>query len=362
MKRNLWVGIVTMGLMLIISCRNDVGSLKVTKPHAMGVINEIVVIADKEVFEGPVGDTIRYYYSSSFPILPTPEPLFDLRHFTVEDLTIEPLRRELRTYMIVADLDDMDSPATQMLRKDLGEDRFMKAKAGGEVNSSLGRDKWARGQLLFYLFARGESGLANAVKDNFNTIAQRVNAHDENSISANIYTARRVNLGLKEEMTKRYGLEIEIPGDYDIVLDDKEEDFLWLRKNAREAVLNFVFTTETYSDTSQLSVAHMIKNRDQYGKQYVSSEVEGSYMRTNVEDLPIFDYDIEVDGQFAREIRGVWELENDFKGGPFVSYAIPVNGKVIYIDAFILGPGAKKRNLMQQLDYIIKHSKITPSL
>lgn len=44
--------------------------------------------------------------------------------FTPEDLEAKKTKKELRTFVIVADVNNESSPTTQMLRKDIGEESF----------------------------------------------------------------------------------------------------------------------------------------------------------------------------------------------------------------------------------------------
>jgi len=79
----------------------------------------------------------------------------------------------------------------------------------------------------------------------------------------------------------------------------------------------------------------------------------------NDRDLPILEYDRQIGDLFAREWRGIWEMQNDFMGGPFISYAI-VNedkGKVFVVDALFFAPGVRKRDFMQQIDLMVKSIK-----
>ena len=43
-------------------------------------------------------------------------------------------------------------------------------------------------------------------------------------------------------------------------------------------------------------------------------------------------------GEYAQEARGLWEMEGDMMGGPFVSHARVdrANGRVVVVEAFIL--------------------------
>jgi hypothetical protein len=342
------------------SCKNDTGFTSGPKPPAMGVINEVVIIADDELYDGAIGDTLHYYFSSAYPMMPSPEPIFDIRHFTINDLFVEPLRKELRTYLVVADISDSESETTKLIRKDLGEDRFQKALNSKVGSSTIGKDKWANGQLIFYIFGNGPEVLSKAIKENFGAIASKVNDHDNSILSANLYAAKRTNKGLIDKVQESFGLHIPIPGDFVLVKEDVQNDFLWLRKDAKDGILNVAIHAKPYTSESQFSKDSIIAFRDEYGKKYVSSDREGSYMVTNQKDLPIMSYDIKLDGNYAKEIRGIWEMENDFKGGPYFSYAIPVLSlnKVIYIDAMVLAPGKDKRDMMQQLDYIVKQTKL----
>jgi len=95
-------------------------------------------------------------------------------------------------------------------------------------------------------------------------------------------------------------------------------------------------------------------------KQYVTSSTAGSIMIINDEDLPVYDYGYEIDNQYTRELRGIWEMTDDFMAGPFVAYAINMKEtkSILYVYAFIYGPGKSKRNLTQQLDHIVKTSTV----
>ncbi|HPK08842.1 MAG TPA: DUF4837 family protein [Saprospiraceae bacterium] len=345
---------------IFVSCKNDIGLNDGLKPPALGVLNEIVVIADDKLYDGPIGDTLRYYFESAYPLMPAPESMFDLRHFTPEELDNQPLRKELRTYLVVANLSDTESSTTKMVRSDLGENRYLKVKEGNDVTTLVGKDKWAQGQMLFYIFANDPSNLEKAIAENFNSIATKVNKFDESIIEGNIYAVRHVNKGLSEKILNEFGIEMKVPNDYNMVVDKPEDHFMWLKKDAKDAVMGIAIQSVKYRNQSQLNLDSLIAFRNEYGKKYISSDKKGSYMVTNDEDLPIMSYDVEIDGHYAKEIRGIWEMENDFKGGPYFCYAIPLpeQDRLVYIDVLVLRQGKDKRNLMQQLDYIVKNIKI----
>jgi len=344
---------------LFVACNNEVSQKLEPKGSALGKMNEIVVIADEKVWEGAVGDTFRYYFESAYPILPQPEPLFDLRHFTPEELVRQPLRKELRTYTILADLSDSDSETTKMVRKDLGSEKFDYAMKPGGKFSSVGKDKWARGQLLFYLYGTNQNSLANAITKSFPAITSRVHKHDIKQLRSSIYVDN-TNLGLSEKVKQRFHIDFQVPGDFIVANDDEVNNVLWLRKIGEKADQNLVLQRVPYKDEKQLSKEGIIAMRDAFGRTYVTSDEEGDVMVVDEDNLPVYEYSFDLNNHYGKELRGIWEMTNTFSGGPFNTYVILNEAKkeLIYIDAFVLAPGTRKRNYMMQLDHIVKTAKV----
>lgn len=340
-------------ILLACSCSTGMGSAKTgPKPHALGKMNEVVVIAEKDLWEGAIGDTFKFYFGSAYPIMPTPEPIFDIRHFDLKDLTNAPLRKELRTYVILADLNDTDSDITRMVGTDLGESKYDKSKSDNTFNSSVGKDKWAKGQVLFYLFANGEDKLAEVIGKSFPGIATRVNKHDEEKLGQSIYAGAH-NLDFENLIEQKYGMNIKIPVSFNKALD--VDDLTWFRRDDREYALNLVFDKKTYESESQLETQAIKDWISDFGKTYVTSDQKGDILVINDDDLPIFDYTKEIKGAFAKEVRGTWEMTAEFLAGPFFGYSIlnEKTNEVIYALAFISAPGKDKRDRMQQLEHMI---------
>jgi len=327
---------------------------------ALGKMNQIAVVADQDIWESAAGDTFKYYFESAYPIMPQPEPIFDVRHFTVNDLDAEPLRKELRTYAVLADLSDDDSPTTQMVKRDLGTERFNEAKANKKSGNSVGKDKWAKDQLVIYLYANDNPSLATSIKNSFAAVANRIQSHDSNMLKSSVYAVEQVNLGLSDKIEKTYGLDIQIPGLYQEAFHSDEDNFTWLRKDEHDINLSMMFYKMPYADPSQASLESLIKLRNRLSKKYVTTETAGSYMQVNDDDLPVYEYSTKIDGFYTKEIRGVWEMNKDFLGGPFVTYAIvkDQDKEIIFVDVFVYAPSKEKKKYIQQLDYIVKSAKV----
>jgi hypothetical protein len=123
----------------------------------------------------------------------------------------------------------------------------------------------------------------------------------------------------------------------------------------KEFSSNIILHKLPYTAKEQLSYEGFKSLRDTLTKRYVSSDVENSYMLINDVDLPLFIKPVEFNNFYAVEAKGIWELNNDYMGGPFISYLIhnPNNNELYLLDGFVFAPSKKKRELMQYLEFIL---------
>lgn len=342
----------------VLSCGENQGIQPAkSKPIAFGRINDVVIIADKSIQNSYLKDTISDYFEAPYPILTAYEPLFDMRFMTVEDLLAKPLRRELRTFVVVADISDTLSSTTRMVRDDLGYEKFNAALSDPTLNISIGKNKWARDQVVFYVFGKGSEAIVQSIQQHFPTIAKRINQHDQKSLKSTVYGIKEPNAQLSKMVFDSFGLQIKVPGLYKLAMS--KNNFLWLRMDNKIINQSIVIRKYPYENPSQFSKDYVISLRNAYGKEFITTQFDDAYMSTNIVDLPIYDYTYIHNSIYTYEVRGIWETINDFMGGPYISYLLhnKAKGELIFIDAFVYAPGEKKRDLVQQLDCIIKTAK-----
>lgn len=335
------------------SCGEEVASTYKAKPTAMGKTNQLVIIADQETWDGPIGDTLKYYYSTAYPILPQPEPIFDLKHFTPDKVNKEFLWKELRTYLILGDMSDKNSLTTKLMMKDLGEQKVQRGIDNPKFSTVIGKDKWAFGQKLFYLFGNGPDQLITNLKNSFPTISRKINEFDKEQIDANAYHLGEQNHLVQNKIKEKYGFDIRIPPKYVIALDTT--NVLWIREDDRVSVANIVIQKVPYTNKDQLTKEGIKQLRNEFGKTYVSTDAPNSYMRINDIDLPLYTQTTTINDKYALEARGIWEIVNDFVGGAFISFLVldEAKNEIIYLDGFIHAPGKEKRDYIQRLEHIL---------
>jgi len=342
---------------LLSSCSEEAVTRLKAKPYAFGKANHVVVVADLDVWEGEVGDTFQYYFSSAFLILPQPEPIFDLKHFTPQQLAADPIRKELRTYILLGDITDDNSPTAQLMRENIGPERIRKAQEGKGFGNLQKQDKWAQGQQIVFMFGTDQSSLLQNIQTSYPSIAKKIQEGDEELIAASVYAGgenRRINEKIQDEL----GIQVRVPSEYFVAMDDP--NLLWIRKETKAMSSNILLHKLPYTDPSQLSYEGFKSLRDSLGKQYISSTVQGSYMQINDVSLPMIFSATQLNELYAVEARGIWELTKDYMGGPFVSYLIhnPKTSELYLLDGFIFAPGQEKRDMIQGLEYILSTTTV----
>jgi len=345
-------------MFLITSCANEQSSSNYRPPlgGAIGKTSEIVVIADDNVWEGPAGDTLRYYFGSAYLILPQPESIFDLRHLTPAQLENNYLLKELRTYIFLGNFSDEHSETNKIIKKTIGDEKVARATTDPNFHTVVGQNKWARGQLLSFIFANSQDKLAENIKASYPTIAKRINDFDQPQIGNMVYV-KGLNQGVQKVIKEKTGADMQIPQEYFVALD--EENTIWLRKETSELSSNIFIHKLPYVSQDQFTKEGIKAIRNSLGEKYVRTEIEGAYMKTNDKNLPMFLTTMEINGNYAAELRGIWDLKNDFMGGPFIGYLIhnKSTNELLYLDAFIHAPTTTKRQYMQQVEHILRKTK-----
>lgn len=352
MKAYFSVLILALGILFFSACNSDFVDQLAPTPVAYGQINELVLVADKNLWEGPVGDTLRYYLSSAYIILPQPEPILDIRFYEPKDMEAVPGRKNFRSYLFVGDLSDEDSPTTQKIKRDIGSESIYRANQDPSFNLSIGTNKWAKDQMLLYQFAKDRNTLVENIKKNAPVILRRVKKHDLEIVDANVYQGG-VNADLVSLVQAKMGVNFKVPYDYFLAMNDSTSNTIWMRKENDYLSSNIFLHKFSYDRKEQLSKEGIKTKLNRLG-QFVSTEIEGTYKKINDIDLPMYITNRQLDGKYLVEARGIWEIENDFMGGPFISYSIlnQATNEIFLLEGFIHAPGKTKREYMQQIEHI----------
>ena len=152
------------------------------------------------------------------------------------------------------------------------------------------------------------------------------------------------------------GIQLSFPSLYNIV--KQENNFFWLErkvKNGTADILIYEVPKGKMCTHSNLCSEDIIQMRDSIGKRYVPGPQEGMYMITSPAFAPTYTK-TQLNGYPTIVSKGLWEVKDFILGGPFSNYIIedPKKNRCVVIEGFIAAPGTSKRDLLFELETIIK--------
>jgi hypothetical protein len=77
-------------------------------------------------------------------------------------------------------------------------------------------------------------------------------------------------------------------------------------------------------------------------------------MITEKDYRPYF-YKLNIGKKIIYETKGIWEVQNDFMGGPFINYVLKdkKSGEWVVVEGFAFAPSISKREYMFELNSIL---------
>jgi len=208
-------------------------------------------------------------------------------------------------------------------------------------------NKWARGQSVLQM-GLGSSIPSEYILDRAEEAANRLYLEE----------SRRIAQALRGSISESYRDKVRdligaaLPVSKDFRLNQEASQFCWFTRQkpkAQQGLLVYEVPVPSGGDLLQeLSWA-----MDSVTKRYVLGELPNTYMEIERRFPVKMDW---ADGRFGGVIRGLWRMENDFMGGPFVAVFSESEGgdRIQIAHAYTFAPGEDKRNLMWELEVVAR--------
>jgi hypothetical protein len=119
-----------------------------------------------------------------------------------------------------------------------------------------------------------------------------------------------------------------------------------------------IIYTYPYVSDSTFDVANLVAKRNEFTKN-VQGTSEGTFMQSYIEFVPK-EKEINLNGLYAKELRGLWHVKGDFMGGPFINYTFidEKRNQVITVDGYVYCPRFDKREYLRELEAYILSIKL----
>ncbi|WP_336066802.1 DUF4837 family protein [Mesoflavibacter sp. CH_XMU1404-2] len=292
-----------------------------------GVLNNLSVVIDNDLWKGKVGDAVRDVVTTNVPGLPQNEPMFDVNQIPPQVFK------------------DFATKNRTVLRVNKGKDAGLK----------IANNVYAKPQKVVFVTGQNNDQIIEILKANKDKIISAFKAQEvkwrQDQIKKSVLNT--------DEVEEKLGVTITFPSIYRFA--KKDDNFFWIRKNLSTGTNNVMLYTIPYDSINKEGdiIEQVIKHRDSLGKKYIPGPLDGSYMKTEEAYSP-FLFNTTIDNKPTYEVRSTWDIEGTFNAGPFVNYMIEdkPNNRYIVAEGFTFAPSVNKRDFVLELEAIIKSLKV----
>lgn len=315
-----FVGLIVF--IAFISCNGNKG----TKMEPVtGKSNEIVIVVGKEIWKGETGALIRKILAQPQSCLPQDEPLFTLK----------------------------DVPPDAFINLFKSHRNIITVKISStftEPKIEYTHDTWAYPQAVINIQASSSDNFEELFSANTERIiGYFLKAERDRLKKAYLDTHQK---SVCNTLEKEFGVKLYVPQGFKVV--KKDSSFAWIRYDDQQTTQNILVYTYPHKSDSTFTLNYLLKKRNYFTRKNIRGDKPGSYMTTETKiprELNLLTYK----GNDACEMRGLWKMQNDLMGGPFVSLTVldPDKKRVVTVEGNVYAPKDKNRNYIRQLEAMI---------
>lgn len=309
-------------------------------PESIGQPYEVVL-------EGDTNRIVTAILQESVPDMPQPEPMFNIIQVRKGKLTS--LYQTVRNRVVV-DVDNRNHDFEVKISKDVN--------AAPQVIIRI------KAQTVEQLKSRLDGMRLRQILDELEL--------------KHLASVIRQNVEKQKEVKRLFGIDMRIPLDMDA--SKKAKDFVWYSNNTNSGMKNLlIFKINSSEKNPSARENHSSRENLSAGGNLSSKETSSGTEEypSNGISLSLADK-VQIDSVLQKNMlgetdemymiiprlgeRGLWEMEGDAMGGPYVMKIIrrQKNGKIsgrkneiIVVIGFVYAPEMKKRNLIKQLEAVL---------
>lgn len=323
MKKITSLLILASALLCLVSCHR--GNQRALLPNVSGKAGEVIVVIDRDNWEGALGNKVRDILASDCPYLAQKEALFTISNVTPSGFA--DLFKVHRNILI-----------------------FNIDPQGQEEGVIYRNDVWAHPQCVIQVNAFDNEGALRLMTESAERITASIEQAERDRIIANAKLYEEA--GLAKVVTEMIGGSPHFPTGYK--LKKKTDNFIWIA-DEKQYTNQGVFVYKYPADENEnFTMENIIAHRNQFLQENVPGMFDNTWMTTSDFISPTVEF-IKFRGLQFAQTRGFWEVHNDFMGGPFVSHSFYGEGAkdIIVLEAWVYAPRYDKRQYLRQVESIL---------
>lgn len=290
-----------------------------------GKAGEVIVILDKTNWDSEVGTSVRDVLGKDYPMLPQREPSFTL--ININENAFSDLFKGHRNILY-----------------------FNISDKVAENGVFVKRNVWAQPQIVITVDARDARTADSLVKADGEVIFSAIDQIEKERIARS--SKKFEESSIRSVVAERFGGSPYFPKGYSI--KKVADGFIWISSEKTYINQGILIYTLPFDGVQFPSLETVIAEQNEVLKNNVPGMFPNSYMTTSTAITPTMTSYKYKDKSYV-EIRGLWEVANDYMGGPFVEHVLYSKdpNKLLVIQGFVYAPRYKKRNLVRQVESVV---------
>lgn len=325
-------------------CSGDKYNPDMFKPDSHGDPGKVLVILEKDFWGGALESAIMDKFQKPIETLPQPEPLFSLA--IADRKAFTPGLKTLHTIVIFEINDKANNRNARM--------------------EEPSKDIWAKGQTVYKFRASNQKVALQLFEQHSIELVKKLNESSRKKLMSDFKSKK--NKPVAKKLSEVQKVDLTVPAA--VVIQENINGFAWLKQfrtewenNAEHEIQQGILVyTYPYVDDSTFTYDFQVAKRDSILKYSVPGPSEGSYMATELTKglAPEFSEKLH-NGSYLFELRGMWKVEGDLMGGPFVSISTfdEPNNRIVTIEGYVYAPHFEKRELLRELEAMIYSFKFS---
>ena len=316
------IGIILVISILLFSCNNN---NKKALPNVKGKAYELTVVVEKNNWNDIPGELIKSVFNDEINYLPQPEPEFSITHIPHNAFT------------------SIFKHHRNILNIEIGN--------YDKTGISFEKDVWAFPQYYVIIKAKDYKQFSEIFNKNKEKLFEFYKKAE--ILRMTNHYIKFKDKKLCNKIKKEHNITLTIPKGYSLDVDSN--DFMWISHETPRYTQGIFIYYYDYVDTNTFTKEYLIAKRNEFLHKYVPGPTDSSYMTTETR-APIIFNEYMNKNDYTAEIKGLWKVENDFMGGPFIGLTKldKKNNRIITVEGFVFYPNKSKRNLIKQLEVICR--------
>ena len=330
------------------------------KEISTGEEYSIIVISDLATKYPDLKTALNNLFAIKFDVLPQNEPHFNPIIIHPDSLTED---QKLNLCIMALNVNSASDRMNAFAENELHIDK----NVNNESRFQISENTWAYPQKVIYAEASTIEELILLLEKKQNDFIEEYDQSEKIRLKRRVYAKGRNNTATTR-LLKMHQIDISIPKGYvnimervpsksDTILRNLKIDGLsWFRNNTKAYNMDILFYYTSLDQFKDDEIDKILLKKDQITSNLIQGQNQGSYVVIAYDYNPPVIRDVTISGYEAIEIRGLWETEGDFMGGPFLYYAIKdlKNNRMLFIDAIVYAPEIKKKPFIKRLEVTLQ--------